>query len=259
MILPFLKGKPEDRGWAIKKVQKTHEPKIVRFSIAAERVVSAIEARRSLSGLSFMKIGLADRKRTLICEIVESEDLQKNPYLFARLEFRPDRLDVSYSITPEVNAKKRELDICRLVLDVLALTNAYEAGVGTLYGRIARALEGAVEFATADYEALKNRHDELAEECARLRKRGAELSCVNEKQSKLLMESEKRAEGLGERVSRLEGMGEDSLMEELCSWIASHSGELDTTEFARVHCVPSARIEEGLDRLLKGGFIARDG
>ena len=51
----------------------------------------------------------------------------------------------------------------------------------------------------------------------------------------------------------------DSLMEELCSWIASHSGDLDASEFARVHHVPSARIEEGLDRLLKGGFIARDG
>ena len=116
-----------------------------------------------------------------------------------------------------------------------------------------------MEFATVDYEALKNRHDGLVEECARLRKRGAELTCVNEKQSKLLMESERRAEEMGERISRLEGMDDDSLMEELCSWIATHSGELDASEFARVHCVPSARIEEGLDRLLKGGFIAREG
>ena len=275
MMLPMLvKGKPKDgegtrlgKGLSalergnfspIRKVRKTSEPEIVHFSIAAKRIRSAGEVRLSLSGLSFMKISWADGKRTLVCEIVESEDLQKNHYLFARLEFRPGRLDVSYSITPEVNAKKRELDICRLVLDVLALSHAYEAGAGVLYGRIARALGDAAEFATTDYEALKNRHDALADECSRLRKRGAELSSVNEKQSKLLMESEKRNEQLAERVSRLEGMGDDSLIEELCSWIASHSGELDTSEFARVHGVPGARIEEGLDRLLKGGFIARD-
>jgi hypothetical protein len=184
--------------------------------------------------------------------------LNGKPYLFARIALKADGLDVEYSITPESNAAKRELDACRLVLDTLALTGAYDAGLGALYGRIARALEGASEFATTDYETLRNRHDALAEECARLKRRGAELSSVNEKQSKLLMESEKREGSLSVRVARLEGMGDDSLLEELCSWIASHSGELDAAEFARVHNVPSARIEEGLDRLLKEGCIARD-
>ncbi|MEW6329752.1 MAG: hypothetical protein AB1468_06610 [Candidatus Micrarchaeota archaeon] len=255
MRLPLLNGKKKDE---VKKVRKIEKQEIRKFSIEVKRVKSAADISKSLSALSFPKISWADKKRTLVCEIVESEDLQKNPYLFMRLELKPERIEVTYSVTPEVNAKKREIDVCRLLLNVLALSNAYEAGVGALYGRIANALESAVEFATSDYEIVKNKHDELAGECGRLRKKCAELASVNEKQSKLLLESEKRAETLGERVARLESMSDDALMEELYSWISSHSGEIDASEFARVHGVSSARVEEGLDKLLKGGFIARD-
>ena len=255
MRLPLLNGEAKDR---VKKVQKIEKQEIRRFSIGAKRVKSAGEVCNSLSALSFPRISWADRKRTLVCEIVESEDLQKNPYLFTRLEFKPEQLDVTYSVTPEVNGKKREIDVCRLLLNVLALSNAYEAGVGALYERTAKALESSVEFATSDFETMKNRHDELAEECERLRKKCAELALVNEKQSKLLLESEKRAEAFGERAARLESMSDDALMEELYSWIASHSGEMNASEFARVHEVSSVRVDEGLDKLLKGGFIARD-
>ncbi len=255
MKLPLLNGEAKSE---VRKVQKIEKQEIRQFSIGAKRTRSATDVYGSLSTLSFPRISWADKKRTLICEIVESEDIQKNPYLFTRLEFKPEQLDVTYSITPEVNGKKREIDVCRLLLNVLALTNSYEAGVGVLYERAARALESSVEFATSDFETLKNKHDELSEECGRLRKKCAELAVVNEKQSKLLMESEKRAEMLGGRVGRLESMSDDALMEELYSWIASHSGEVNASEFARVHGVSSVRVEEGLDKLLKGGFIARD-
>lgn len=222
-MIPMLKGKQKDAKSAeIRKVKKIREPELARFTIKAKRAKGTIELRRILSKLSFMKLCWMGKKRTLACEIVESEDLQQNPYLFARLEFRQDRLDVEYSITPEANAKKRELDICRLVLDVLALTDAYEAGIGALYGRIACALSGAVEFATMDYETLKNRHDELASECGRLRKRGAELTSVNEKQSKLLMESEKRAEALRKGFPAWRGWGT------IHSWRSSAPGSPPT-------------------------------
>ena len=95
-MLPFLKGKPEDAKSAeIRKVKKTREPELVRFSIEAKRAKSTGELRRSLSESELHEALLADGKRTLACEIVESKDLQKNPYLFARLEFRSSSLDVA--------------------------------------------------------------------------------------------------------------------------------------------------------------------
>jgi len=58
-------------------------------------------------------------------------------------------------------------------------------------------------------------------------------------------------------VAQLEGVSLQTLSEEIYDWIRTHGGLIDVREFARQQGISTARVEEGIDCLLKGGYIGR--
>jgi hypothetical protein len=210
---------------------------------------------KKIGGLGFTHI--EQTRKALVARSVESEDLNKNPYSYITLTFRKNGVDVEYSMPPEMNGKKRMVDVCRLLLDVLALVDCYDLKLASLYKFLSESLSGATEFVGADYEQLKNRFDSLLEENEEIKAKYRETADLNERNNKLLLEKERLNGVLKERIRELEGMSNQTLEEELFEWLGAHNGEIDVLLFSKLHNMTPARVEEGLDRLLKEGYIAR--
>lgn len=210
---------------------------------------------KKIGGLGFTHI--EQTGKALVARSVESEDLNKNPYSYITLTFRRNGVDAEYSMPPEMNEKKRRIDVCRFLLDVFALVDCYDLKLASLYKFISESLAGATEFVGADYEQLKNRFDSLSEENEEIKAKYMETTDLNERNNKLLLEKERLNEVLKGRIRALEGMSNQTLEEELFEWLGTHNGEIDVLLFSKLHNTTPARVEEGLDRLLKEGYIAR--
>ena len=55
----------------------------------------------------------------------------------------------------------------------------------------------------------------------------------------------------------MSGMSDDLLKESLYNWIKLHGGTIDIREFSKSHSVALSRSEEGLNMLIREGFIRR--
>lgn len=243
----------EKKPEALKK--ETAQPAITKILVKGRRKKPVGYIVKKISGLGFTHIEQA--RDVVTARSVESEDLNKNPYAYITLIFRKNGVEAEYSLPPEMNEKKRKLDVCRFLLDALALIDCYDLKLTSLYKFLAESLSDATEFVNADYEQLKNRFDLLSEENDVLKAKYKEITSINERNSKLLLEKERMNEVLKERIRVLEGIGDKTLEEELFEWLETHNGEIDVLLFSKLHNIPPARVEEGLDRLLKEGYIAR--
>jgi len=187
----------------------------------------------------------------------ESETFEGKPYSFMNFYFRKDGIELEYALTPEVNEKKREVDVCKMLFGMLALSESYELELGPLYELAHNALEHATEFIEVGYEELKSKYDELLEKSRRNEEELKKAIANNEKSEKLLLEAEKLNEALKERQRKLEGMSDEVLLDELVRWIKVHNGRVNVVEFAEMNKVAASRVEEGLDKLLREGYIRR--
>lgn len=244
---------PEKRPETIKR--ESSKPVVGRIFVKGRRTRPVGYIVKEISGLGFTHIEQAGGM--VVARSIESEDLNKNPYAYVTLVFRKNGVEAEYSMPPEMNEKKRKLDVCRLLLDALALVDCYELKLVSLYKFVAESLADATEFVGADYEQLKNRFDSLSEENDGLKAKYKEIADLNERNSKLLLEKERMNDVLKERIRALEGIGDQTLEEELFEWLETHNGEIDVLLFSKLHNITPARVEEGLDRLLKEGYIAR--
>ena len=52
-------------------------------------------------------------------------------------------------------------------------------------------------------------------------------------------------------------MGDDLLKESLYNWVKVHGGTIDVREFSKANSVAITRAEEGLNMLIKEGYIRR--
>ena len=58
-------------------------------------------------------------------------------------------------------------------------------------------------------------------------------------------------------VEKLQSLSDERLKEELYNWLKMHSGNIDIMDFGKAHGVPAARVEQGLDMLIREGYIKR--
>jgi len=226
----------------------------VRLTMKGKRGLPDKELVRGLSSLGFNRI---DSSKEPALWLVESETMDGKPHAYASFIFRKGAIDAIYSITPEMNRKLRRISMARLCLDVLALSK-FSGDAGTLYSEIARTLDDATEFADTNYLLLKNRCEQLSSDNLKLAAKNRELLSAGEKNSRILLEAEKMNSALKERVRALESLSDESLREELLDWLKAHGGEINAAEFAKLHGLTPARVEEGLDMLMKRGEIARE-
>lgn len=246
------------------KADKAHqEPKkgpsveVVEVGIKVPRSSSADSVKKALSPLSFIT-ELKEQGDAVIASVVETRDIHKNPYLFYEFAFEKQGINVKYAITPEVNAKQRRVDICRNLLAMLAVTGqAYGMEFGGLYTMLQKALEDASSNATQAYQQLMNKHEALQRENAGLGERYKKLKEAHDELNNSFLELEKRGDILADRVRQLEGMTDIELKEELQRWIFEHDGAIKYSDFAKTFNIPQSRVEEGINALLKEGYIIR--
>ncbi|MBN2122442.1 hypothetical protein JW721_05320 [Candidatus Micrarchaeota archaeon] len=209
-----------------------------------------------LGSLGFSKVQYA--KDQLIVERVESEDLSGKPYLFYRIELAPDAIQIRYVLPSPQRRLLRGLEMGLLSLNVFRIISThYQINVSSVYPfyySLLTSLEEALGKqkleAVSELNSLRARHISLE-------KKYKDLVRSSEQNARILVESERKNEELTEKISKMEGLDDEVLSERLFEWIRTHDGEINIYEFGKINSIPIGRVEQGLDLLIKQGYIKR--
>lgn len=229
-------------------------PRVSGFRISAKRSGSIEDIAGALSGLSFLE--LAKEKDALAAVNVESRDINKNPYLFSVIRFKDNKIEVIYTHVPGMSPKKRRLEILRYFLNVLTLLEGkYKAEVPELYQLVESVLSSMQEYVNADYERLYSGYDNLKNEIVILQRKNKMLTETNNKLSRENYDIKAANDELVLRIKALEVYSDSVLAPKVQEWLASHGGEINISDFSKVHKVPEMRVEQILNKLVTEGYI----
>lgn len=209
-----------------------------------------------LSGLGFTRITYA--RSVLSVEKIKGADLQGKPYLEYRVEFKPEAIEFIYSFSAKKSRIARLLDLMPTFLNILQVAEDYYdvrptgifIHINSLLSEVSKIVDrDALEFSTQLSE-LQNRHSDLGAKYDDLVRSG-------EGNTRLLLECERKRDELSKKLAQLSGMGDDLLKESLFNWIKIHGGTIDVREFSKANSVAVTRAEEGLNMLIREGYIRR--
>lgn len=197
-------------------------------------------------------------KDKLTLEKIETSDLKGRPHHFYRITFYPDKLVFTYS--QGANRRKRDVEALAVLLHAIKVAeDYYSVEAGDLYAPITSALHEARALFDSETHANIQQISELQERFFSLEKKYKDLVISSEQNARILLECEKKRDEYAARIKQLEGMSDETLMRELFSWLKAHGGEINIAEFSKAYGVSQARTEEGLERLLKEGYIRKKG
>lgn len=225
--------------------------------IPLKRKGGAKAVHSALEGLSFIT-KLSSEGESVVAEVVETRDINKNPYLYTIYRFEPGGVKVEYTITPESSPRKRNIDVCSNLLAMLSLVGeGYSLGLGPLYTFMQKTLNDADQHVNLTYQQLLNKHDAMKKENQELSDKFKKMKESYDELNTSFLELEKRSQVLKDRISQLEGMTDSELKEELMRWIGEHDGYVKYSDFAKSFNIPQTRVEEGVNQLLKEGHLKR--
>lgn len=227
---------------------------IIRINTKRKRPLKQL--LQALGSLGFNKIDYSDD--ALIIEKVESEELSGKPYLYYRIELLKNAIVFKYTVpSPDLHTI-RSLEMGMMVLNMSQILTAYYdiplQAVYQFYYPLLKSLSEAIE---PDKLAAYSSYKDLKKKCISLEKKYNDLVQASAQNARLLVDYERKNEDLRERIQKLEGMGDTELQSQLFEWIRTHDGEIDVFEFAKMNGVAVGRVEEGLDALIKNGFIKK--
>jgi hypothetical protein len=226
------------------------------IKIKAKRTKALKDLTPLLGSLGFSKMNYT--KDTLTVEKVESEDISGKPYLFYKIELSPASILIRYLLPSPEQRVARSLQMGLLSLNVFRIISThYDVTVSSVYpfyyallNSLSDALDKEKLEAISELNALKSRHVSLD-------KKYKDLVRSSEQNARILVEAERKKEELEEKLKKMEGVNDEVLQERLFEWIRTHEGEINTYEFARINATPVGRVEEGLNQLIKKGYIKR--
>ncbi|PIT84151.1 hypothetical protein COU37_04790 [Candidatus Micrarchaeota archaeon CG10_big_fil_rev_8_21_14_0_10_45_29] len=232
-------------------------PKVKGFRIPAVRNGSTDELMRALGTLSFLRISQDSADLSVILALnVEARDISKNPYIFSICYFRADAIDVLYTLTPNKSPRVRRLDILKYVLNLLTLcAGIYEINMKFLYQMIEGAIADMNEYVSMDFQKLFSKYDSLKGEHDMMLKKIQTLENSNRELASDNYEMKNREQELLLKLSSLEKYSDSVLAIKIQDWINEHSGEINLSDFARVHNVSEARVEQVLNTLVSEGYL----
>lgn len=209
-----------------------------------------------LGELGFSRISYT--KERLAVEKIAGEDLKGKPNLDYRIVFLDKSIEFSYGVAPKASKRARMLELLPVFLNVLVLAeDYYELKPSAVFSHVLNLLldlrkvvdKDVVEL-SAELEDLRARHDSL-------NSRYKDLVGSSEENARILLECERRRDELMKVVEKLRAMSDERLKEELFVWLKMHNGYIDVRDFGKAHEVSPSRVEEGLDLLIREGFIKR--
>jgi len=229
------------------------EEKIV---ISALRKKQLSQLATQLGELGFTMISYSNDR--LVVEKVLGEDLKGKPNLDYRIVFYESSINFIYGVPPSVSRRARMLGLMPLLLNVLNLSeDYYDMKPSAIFSPIKELLVDLSKVVDKDSVELSAELEDLKAKFNSMNARYNDLVGSSEENARILLECERRRDELRNLVEKLRALSDDRLREELYLWLRMHSGSIDVREFGKVHSVSPGRVEEGLDMLIKEGFIKR--
>jgi hypothetical protein len=237
-----------------KTIQK---PEVRGFRINAKRVSRAEDLIKQLSQISFISYTIdPNDSKTIIALNVEARDISNNPYNFSIIYFKPNEIDVIYTITPKKSSKLRKLEVLSYVLNILSFcADIYSIKIEQLAQITENILLDATEYFSMDYQELYTKYDRLKEENEGLNKK---IKMVEDSKKELENEVytlKNKMQELNAKLQGLEKYSDDVLALKIQEWIAEHNGEFNLAEFAKIYNVPETRVEQILNNLIAEGYL----
>ncbi len=209
-----------------------------------------------LSGLGFTRISYA--KNALSVEKIKGTDLQGKPYLEYKVEFNPESVDFIYSFSAKRSRIARLLDLMPTFLNILQVAeDYYDVRPTGIFTNINALLSETSKIIDRDALEFSTQLSELQSRYGDLNAKYEDLVRSGEANTRLLLECERKRDELQKKLNQLSGMGDDLLKESLYNWIKLHGGTIDVREFSKANSVAITRAEEGLNMLIREGYIRR--
>ncbi len=233
------------------------------MEMSEEKIVVKCKQKKNLKalaslfgGLGFTKITYS--KGTLAIEKTRGTDLRGNPYLEYRVEFIGDEIIFTFSLSGKRSKNARLLELMPTFLNILQVAEDYYdinptqifSNINTVLQELSKIIDkDAVEFST-QLTDLQAKFDDL-------NRKYSDLVRSSEANTRILLECERKRDEQQKKLSQLTGMSDELLKESLFTWIKVHSGSIDIREFSKVNSISVSRTEEGLDQLIREGYIRR--
>jgi len=211
---------------------------------------------RALSGLGFDSVSITKAAITIR---KSQPGIRSLP--LARMEIALKKSSASLLATapPGCDQRLQELRAVGTFLQVLSLFPSCQASAAGLSQLIIPSLDTASSIADSPYESLLKKCSDAESGLASLLAKNRALLRSSEDGVLASLELERQVSALRGRIRKLEGVSDDALLELVQDWLSSHRGRFDAAQFSRAHCLPPARAEEGLERLLASGAIHKVG
>jgi len=237
-----------------KTVQK---PEVRGFRINAKRVAKIDDLINQLSQISFISYTIDPNDSKIVVALnVEARDISNNPYNFSIIYFKPNEIDVIYTITPKKSSKLRKLEVLSYVLNILSFcAEIYSLKIEQLAQITENILVDATEYFSMDYQELYSKYDRLKEEYESLNKK---IKIVENSKKELENEVytlKTKFQELNAKLQSLEKYSDDVLALKIQEWIAEHNGEFNLAEFSKTYNVPETRVEQILNNLIAEGYL----
>ncbi len=232
-------------------------PVVRGFRVLVRRTGTPEQMIQAFSSLSFLKMAQdAADPQTLLVLNIESRDISQNPYLFSIAYFRRNGIDVLYSVLPNMSPKVRKLEVIKYIFNLLTLSTELQVvDMRHLYQFLEATLSDMNEYVSGDYQKLFSLYDSLQGEMAAMKKKVKDLSDASETLSKDNYDLKARNDELTLRLQSLERYSDSVLAVKIQQWLAEHNGEINLSEFAKVHGVSEARVEQVLNSMVSEGYL----
>ncbi len=235
------------------------KPKVKEFYLNS-RLVGSFDDM--ISRFSDVKTFISKKQQdnSLVLVSIESRDMQKNPFLFIVLVFKPDSITVQYSIPLDSSEKMRKIYVIRALLELLALvTDLYIVDQSALYTYINSSIDDILTSLSPSYSSLFNSYDSLFSEFREIRRLNLELQNSNKELTAKAVQMEEENKRLNEQLDQLHKYSDQALMVMVEDWIDEHNNTIDLDAFSNTHHIPISRVEQILNKMVTEGYISIQG
>lgn len=227
-----------------------------KITIGTRRRKNLEKLQKAIQNLGFTNIRNSDN--SLIIEKMFSEDLSGRGQLDYRITFAKEFIEMAFTIPPKTSKQNRLLVLFPAFFNAIMLADDYyEIKAKTLFIHLTELLTDITKVIGKDAIDLSTNLDDLKKKHNDLSKKYADLVQTSEENARLLMECERRRDELHHRTHELEKLSDEVLREELFNWVKLHDGSIDMTEFCKAYGLAVKRVEEGLEMLIRDGYIKR--
>ncbi len=227
-----------------------------KITVEAKRRKKGTRVMQTLKDLGFTHV--KENGPDIVAEKIAGEELSGKANLDYRVTFGEKTIEFSYALRHNESKRKRLLRLFPIFINTALLAeDDYDIRVSSLFKQVNTFITELGQVVDKDAFDLAAQKEELGAKYADMSKKYSELVRSSEENARLLLECERRRDELEGRVRSLEKMSDEALKEELYKWIKLHEGSLELTEFCEAYRLPIARAEEGLNMLVREGYIKK--